>query len=61
VQKVPHPSYPPDLAITDFHLFGVLKQKLHDIDASDDKELKSEILAISQDISSDEMKKSFDH
>jgi hypothetical protein len=55
-----YPPYSPDLAIADFYLFGVLKQKLQDIDVSDDEELKSEILTIFQGIPSDELKKSFD-
>jgi hypothetical protein len=38
-----------------------LKQKLQDIDVCDDEQLKSEILAMFQDIPSDELKKSFDH
>jgi hypothetical protein len=40
-------------------MFGVLKEKLQGIDVSDDEELKSEILMIFQDISSDELKKAF--
>jgi hypothetical protein len=61
VQKSAHPLYSPGLAIADFHLSGVLKQKLQDIDVSNDEELKSEILTISQGIPSDELKRSFDH
>jgi hypothetical protein len=38
-----------------------LKQKLQGIDASDDEELKSEILTMVQDILSDRLNKSFDH
>jgi hypothetical protein len=47
---VPHPPDLPDLAITDFDLFSVLKQKLHGFDACDDEGLKSEILTIFQGI-----------
>jgi hypothetical protein len=54
-----HPPYSPDLAIADFCLFGALKQELQGIDASDDKELESEILPIFQVIPSDELEKSF--
>jgi hypothetical protein len=57
---VPHPPCSTDVAIADFHLFGVLKQKLQGIEVSDDEELKSEILTIFQDIPSDQPKKSFD-
>jgi hypothetical protein len=60
-KMVPHPPYSPDMTIADFDLFGVLKAKLQGIDASDDEEPKSEILTIFQGISSDELKKSFDH
>jgi hypothetical protein len=38
-----HPPYSPDLAIANFYLFGVLKQKLQGIDVNDDEDLKSEI------------------
>jgi hypothetical protein len=48
VQKAPYPSYSPDLAIADFYLFGVLKEKLQGIDVSDDNELKSGIMTIFQ-------------
>jgi hypothetical protein len=37
-----------------------LKQKLRGIDASDGKDLKSEVLPILQGIPSDDLKKSFD-
>jgi hypothetical protein len=60
-QRVPHPPYSADLAIASFDLFGVLKQKLQDIDVNDEKELKSEILTIFQGIPSDELKTPFDH
>jgi hypothetical protein len=60
-KRVPHPPYSLDLTIAYFYLFGVLKQKLQGIDASDDEELKNEILAIVQSIPSDELNKSFDH
>jgi hypothetical protein len=48
-------------AVIGFDLFGVLKGKLHGIEASDDEELKSEILTIFHGIPSDELKKSFNH
>jgi hypothetical protein len=60
-KRAPHPLYSPDLTIEDFYLFGVLKKKLQGIDVSDDEDLKSEILTISQGIPSDELTKSFDH
>jgi hypothetical protein len=60
-KRVPHPPDSPDLAIEDFYLFGVLKQKLPSIDVSDDEELKSDILTIVQGVTSDELKSSFNH
>jgi hypothetical protein len=60
-KRVSHPPYSLDMAIADFYLFCVLKQKLRGIDVSDDKELKREILTIFQGIPSDELKTSFDH
>jgi hypothetical protein len=54
-------SASPNLAIADFSLFRVLKQKLHGIGVSDDEQVKSEILTIFQGIPSDELKKSFAH
>jgi hypothetical protein len=60
-KRVPDPPDSRDLAIANFHLFGVLKQKLQGIDASDDEERKSEIVTILQGILLDELKKSFDH
>jgi hypothetical protein len=60
IKGVPNPHYSPDLAIADFHLFGVLQQNLQGIDGSDHEALKSEMLPISQGIRFDEVKKSFD-
>jgi hypothetical protein len=60
-KRVPYPPYSPDLTIADFHLFGVLKQKLQSIDESQDKELKNEALKVVQSTPSDELKTSFDH
>jgi hypothetical protein len=58
---VPHLPYSPDLAIADFYVFCGLKQKLQDIDVSDNEELKSIILTIFCIIPSGGLKKSFDH
>jgi hypothetical protein len=55
-KSVSHSPGSADLAIADFHLFEILKQKLQGIDISDGEDLKSEILRIFQDISSDELK-----
>jgi hypothetical protein len=60
-QMAPHLPDSRDLAITDFYLFDVLKQKMHGIDVRHDEELNSEIVTIFQGILSYEPKKSFDH
>jgi hypothetical protein len=57
---MPHPSYSQDLTIADFYSFDIIKQKLQDIDANDEEELKSEILRIFHIILSKELEKSFD-
>jgi hypothetical protein len=60
-KTLPYPLSLPDLAIADFDLFGVLKQKLQGIDVGDGEELNSEILTIFQGIASHQLNKSFDH
>jgi hypothetical protein len=60
-KMVPRPPDSPDMAIPDFYLFRILKQNPQGIDASDDRELSSEILTIFQGISSDALKMLFDH
>ena len=37
---VPHPPYSPDLAPSDYHLFGLLKNHLRGIKFSDDEAVK---------------------
>ena len=41
--RVPHPTYSPDLAPSDFFLFGYTKDKLQGKDIADEKELEVEI------------------
>jgi hypothetical protein len=60
-KRTPHSLYLLDLALADFHLFSVLKQKLQGIDGRDDEELKSEMLTIFQGFPPYEPKKSFDY
>jgi hypothetical protein len=60
-KRVPHPPYSRDLAIADFALFDVLKQKQQGVDVRDDEELKSEILTVFHGIPSSGLKKSFHH
>jgi hypothetical protein len=59
-KRVPHRFDSPELAIADFYWFGVLKQQLQGINASDEEEPKSKILTIFQDILADELWKLFD-
>jgi hypothetical protein len=34
---LPHPAYSPDLAVSDYHLFGPVKDALHGCHFADDK------------------------
>ena len=40
-QEMSHPPYPPDLALSDFHLFRILKGHLRGKQFKDDNELKT--------------------
>jgi hypothetical protein len=60
-KRVPCSPDSPDLVTADLYVFDVLKQALQSIDVRDDKQLKSQILAILYGIPSDELEKSFDH
>jgi hypothetical protein len=50
---LPHPPYSPDLAPSDFFLFGYIKEKLTDYDYRTREELKSAIIEICNEISDD--------
>jgi transposase len=52
-KRVPHPAYSPDLAPSDFFLFGFLKTKLQEYDIPDRETLKSAISDIFAEISED--------
>jgi len=54
---MPHPPYSPDLAPSDFWLFGYLKQQLDTY--SDSESLKKAVTNIIHDISRDEFRKTF--
>ncbi|CAF5028786.1 unnamed protein product, partial [Rotaria sp. Silwood1] len=57
VMLMPHPPYSPDLAPSDFWLFGYLKQQLDTY--SDSESLKKVVTKIIHDISRDEFRKTF--
>jgi histone-lysine N-methyltransferase SETMAR len=60
-RRVPHPPYSPDLAISDFYLFGRIKGQLAGKTIMDENYLKSEIMEILGGISEDEVRRAFDH
>jgi hypothetical protein len=45
-QRIPHPAYSPDLARSDFFLFGYVKRKLTESNIPDRRRLKSPIIHI---------------
>jgi transposase len=57
VMLMPHPPYSPDLAPSDFWLFGYLKQQLDTY--SDSESFKKAVTKIIHDISRDEFRKTF--
>jgi hypothetical protein len=50
---VPHPAYSPDLAPSDFFLFGYLKEKLIDYNCETREQRKEAIIEIFNDIPQD--------
>jgi histone-lysine N-methyltransferase SETMAR len=52
-KRLPHPAYSPDLAPSDFFLFGYLKEKLTDISCTNRDELKSAIVSLFEEIDKD--------
>ena len=56
---MPHPPYSPDLAPSDFWLFGYLKQQLNSY--SDSKSLQQAVTKAMRAISQDEFRKVFNH
>ena len=59
-EQAPHPKYSPDLAPSDFYLFGKIKDKLEEIIFENDEELKERVVEEFQSISKDELKSVFD-
>jgi hypothetical protein len=51
--RVPHPAYIPDLALSDFFLFEFVKTRLQEYDIPDRETLKSAISRIVTEISQD--------
>lgn len=58
--QVPHPKYSPDLALSDFYLFGKIEDKLEGVVFGNEDELKERIVEEFQKISKDELKSVFD-
>ena len=60
IQRAPHPPYSPDLAPSDFFLFGYVKGKLRGSSFKTREELYNEIFSIINDISSQKRIEVFD-
>jgi histone-lysine N-methyltransferase SETMAR len=60
LKRIPHPPYSPDIAPTDFYLFGYVKEKLAGMIACSIEELIENILDILSNISKDELNRVFD-
>ena len=58
--RLPHPPYSPDLAPSDFFLFGYLKKKLEGQNFDNDDDLKKETVKILSNIEKETLKKVFD-
>lgn len=52
-RKMPHPAYSPDVAPSDFGLFGTMKEKLIGVEHDSEESLKSHILEILGDFEPD--------
>jgi hypothetical protein len=60
-RRVPHPPYSLDLAISDFYLFGRLKERLAGVAAIDVTDLQNEVTRILAKCSEEEKVRAFDH
>jgi hypothetical protein len=58
--SMPHPPYSPDLAPSDFYLFGAVKQQLEHITVTDDDQFFEELHSILESISREELRRVFD-
>lgn len=61
MRRLPHPPYSPDIAPSDFYLFGVIKAKLKGMSFDQPEELYDAIIEILSEISTDELLKVFLH
>lgn len=60
-KRTPQPAYSPDVAPSDFYLFGYLEEKIKGHSYNDTDELFEAIIEILNSISRDEIKSVFDH
>ena len=60
-KRTPHPPYSPDLAPSDFYLFGAVKNKLKGSKFTSSDELKEALIEILNAISQTERKRVFEH
>lgn len=58
-KRAPHPPYSPDLAPSDFYLFGYIKEKLKGCFFDTIEELKAKIILILEEISEEKRKEVF--
>ena len=59
IQRAPHPPYSPDLAPSDFYLFGRLKSRVTGVEFSDSDEIVEWIYDEFDKIPKDELKRVF--
>jgi hypothetical protein len=60
-KQVLYPTYSPDLAISDFYLFGKIKEELRTMQASFEEEIVEVVTDILRRIPHPELKSVFDH
>jgi hypothetical protein len=58
--SMPHPPYSPDLAPSDFYLFGTVKQELENLSLTDDEQFFEALDTILLSISPDQLKRAFE-
>ena len=61
MKRAPHPPYSPDIAPSDFYLFGYIKEKLKGCTFNSAEQLLNAIIQISEDISKETLNKVFLH
>ena len=59
IRRAPQPPYSPDIAPSDFYLFGYLKEKLKGYKFNSKEELLSEIISILEEIPEQKLKEVF--